>query len=96
MKVSFRCKQSNNVVNFTNQQDIDWMRKEAGYEEIKNEIKAESNAQINAKQEIRESIIGNPDEGDNAENAGQGNDGQKDAKVLKKRGRPRIVEQDVI
>lgn len=97
MKVSFRCKQSGNVVNFTNQQDIDWMRKEAGYEEIKNEVSTKADAEITTKQEIREGLADNPDESYNAENAGQGNDGQqKDAKVLKKRGRPRSIEQDVI
>lgn len=69
------------------------MRKDVGYEEIKDESKTETNA----KQEIGKSIIGNPDESNNAEDESKnGNDGQKDAQVLKKRGRPRIVEQDVI
>lgn len=90
MKVSFRCKQSNNVVSFVHEQDIAWMRKEAGYEEIKDEIKTETIA----TQEIAKSIIGNPDEGNDAEDVGQ--EREENAKVLKKRGRPRIVEQDVI
>lgn len=91
MKVSFRCKRSGNVVSFVHAQDIDWMRKEAEYEELKDESKTESNAQINAKQEVGKSLVDNPDEGYNAEDAGQ-----KDAKVLKRRGRPRNIEQDVI
>lgn len=93
MKVQFRCKQSGNIVSFTNEQDIHWMRKEASYEEIKDEIKAESSV----KQEIRKSIIDYPDENNNEENVSQnGDDGAKDSKMLKKRGRPRNIEQNVI
>lgn len=34
MAVSFRCKVSGNVVTFKNQDDIDSMRKETGYQEL--------------------------------------------------------------
>lgn len=71
------------------------MRKEVGYEEIKDESEAKSNA--SSKQEIGESIVGNPDESNDAKDESKnGNDGKKDSQVLKKRGRPRIAEQDVI
>lgn len=91
MNVSFRCKQSGNVVSFTDEQDIDWMRKESHYEEVKDEKEI--------KQTIGESTVGNSHEGDNEKDAGKGheipkdgNDGQKD-KVLKKRGRkPRSAQ----
>lgn len=79
------------MVSFVHEQDISWMRKEVEYEEIKDEVQTKADAEITTKQESRESLADNPNEGYNAENAGQ-----KDAKVLKKRGRPRNIEQDVI
>lgn len=93
MKVTFRCKQSGNIVSFTNEQDINWMRKEASYEEVGDEIKAESSA----KQEIRESVADYPDESNNEKNVSKsGDDGEKAPEVLKKRGRPRNIAQNVI
>lgn len=85
MKVIFRCKQSGNCVSFTNEADIESMRKEPHYEEVKDESKAKDDAKINAEQENRESIASNPDENNDAEDVWEK---QKDAKVLKKRGRP--------
>ncbi len=37
MKVSFRCKRSGNVVSFTNENDIEQLRKHEGYEEVKDQ-----------------------------------------------------------
>ncbi len=36
--VTFRCKQSGNTVSFSAQEDIESMRKEPHYEEVKNEF----------------------------------------------------------
>lgn len=41
MKVTFRCKQSGNFVSFTDPTDIETMRKEAHYEEVKDVVKVE-------------------------------------------------------
>jgi hypothetical protein len=35
MRVFFRCKRSGNTVSFTNESDIEQLRKHEGYEEIK-------------------------------------------------------------
>lgn len=95
MKVTFRCKASGNKVSFTNENDIEHMRKEPQYEEMKDESKAEDNAKINAKQENGQSDVGNTNESKHEENADEG----QDAKVLKKRGRPvksKQIEYEVI
>lgn len=61
------------------------MRKEASYEEVKDENKT--------KQAIGESVVGNPYESDYEKDAGKGNKESKDrydgeeGKVLKRRGR---------
>jgi hypothetical protein len=42
MFVEFRCKASGNTIKFSNPNDIESMRKEAHYEEVKNEITSET------------------------------------------------------
>lgn len=39
--VTFRCKRSGNLVSFTNENDIEGLRKHEGYEEVKDEKEIE-------------------------------------------------------
>lgn len=86
MKVFFKCKASGNLVSFVNETDIEWMRKDEQYEEIKNE-----NESIEFCKETSESIIGCSCKGNNKE--GCNTDEEENTKVLsstkvtKKRGR---------
>jgi hypothetical protein len=86
MYVTFRCKRSGNTVSFNLDHDIQGMRKHEGYEEVKDEIKAESPTE---ESNIKESYIdysGESKNGNERENERK-DEGKKDA-VLKKRGRP--------
>ena len=52
MKVAFRCKASGNTCSFTNEHDIEHMRKESHYEEVKDELQIkEQNANEDAKED---------------------------------------------
>lgn len=85
MKVTFRCKQSGNTVSFTNESDIEMMRKEEGYEEVIENGTSE-------KIEVSESIVGNPDGAKDDKKREERKDdagNEKEAKVLKKAGRPK-------
>jgi hypothetical protein len=42
MKVTFRCKRSGNHVSFEYESDIAQMRKHEGYDEVSDEVKADS------------------------------------------------------
>lgn len=81
MEVVFRCKRSSNTCKFSKPDDIASMRKDIGYEEVKNESKTETS----------ESSYHHSDESKNAPEKGH-DDAKKgyeeNAKVLKKRGRP--------
>jgi len=67
--VTFRCKQSGNTVSFSDPADIESMRKEQHYEEVKNE--SQETSLPNVPQEANEAW---------------------EERVLKKRGRPAIVD----
>jgi len=46
MKVTFRCKQSGNTVSFSSIDDIESMRKEDHYEEVKDEVSITKEAPV--------------------------------------------------
>lgn len=50
MKITFRCKQSGNCVSFTNEVDIEAMRKEPHYEEVKDAVQIEKTNQAAASE----------------------------------------------
>lgn len=83
MIVEFICNQSGNKVRFSSADDIEAMRKETGYTEVKNESETKDDAKVDAKQEDGKSIVGNSGEGKDRKE-----DGKQEANVLKKRGRP--------
>ncbi len=77
--IIFRCKRSGNTVSFSNPNDIEQLRKHEGYEEVKDEIKAETVTAETSNTEVPEkSIIDRSVE-----------DEEKKPEVLKKRGRPK-------
>lgn len=51
MKVYFRCKQSGNLVSFTDENDIEVMRKEEYYEEVKDAIQERAATEMGAHNE---------------------------------------------
>lgn len=83
MKVTFRCKLSGNTVSFTNPLDIECLRKDVNYEEVKNGNQTETESKS----------IGNHAGEDEARNERQeGNDENevRQEEVLKKKaGRPK-------
>lgn len=46
--VKFRCKQSGNIISFVRQDDIESMRKEPHYEEIKDAVQERATAEMGA------------------------------------------------
>lgn len=68
----FRCKRSGNTVRFTNENDIDGMRKHEGYEEVLNETDAPIQKETYA----------------HAAHADEAEERPVETRVLKKRGRP--------
>lgn len=77
---TFRCKRSGNTVSFSNQNDIEQLRKHDGYEEVRDEIKAETVTDKTSNTEVPEkSIIDRSVEDEE----------KRKPKVLIKRGRPK-------
>lgn len=52
MKVTFRCKQSGNCVSFSSEDDIASMRKEIGYEEVKDAVQEQETAPDAPSEEV--------------------------------------------
>lgn len=82
-KVTFRCKLSGNTVSFTNPLDVECLRKDVNYEEVKdgNQTKTES-----------ESTSNHADENERRDERQEGNDENevRQKEVLKKKaGRPK-------
>lgn len=87
-KVIFRCKQSGNTVSFDDENDIEIIRKDEGYEEIKNgETAEETDSKFYDKKGNADDSSGSKNVKENVE---QGN-GKKE-EMLKKRGRPAKTE----
>ena len=86
MKVSFRCKQSGHTVSFTRIDDIESMRKEPHYEEIKDAVQERTTAEVGAHAE-RDVSVGWPEK-----SYGMGQSIQRQEttakKEVKRRGRP--------
>lgn len=58
MKVTFRCKSSGNTCSFTNEHDIEHMRKESHYEEVKDGLQIkEQEATAQPEQAIQEQKV---------------------------------------
>ena len=58
MKVTFRCKQSGNMVSFSSIDDIESMRKEDLYEEVKDEVSIpkEATVVVNVVDTIKDAV----------------------------------------
>lgn len=106
VRVAFKCLQSGNVVSFSDVDDIESMRKEQHYEEIKYE-NAKTNEQTShqphlavAKNDDRASQIGNEKATDGS--IGPGDDEaekisyEDEGHVAKRRGRPRKIDAEII
>lgn len=70
MKVTFRCKQSGNMVSFSSIDDIESMRKEDHYEEVKDEVSITKEAPVvvNVMDTIKDAVRprGRPPKGHSA------------------------------
>ena len=50
--IQFRCKRSGNIISFTNEDDIEHMRKHEGYEEVKYETHEEKVEETGKKRQV--------------------------------------------